>query len=548
MRFRAAAGRKIIQRDLRTTDRVAASIEAGRLRASLFDEWQGTPGGRTSAATQQTREGACVPTTADFHRVAVRGYRSHERSWQQFEQLLVRGDGDYPKRLALLDGCINDVLKGGGVASIADHIIEEEGWEISRGEQYDEFARILRDAMLDSLRIERSRLLGDVGVRASSEAILAGLATEAMTATDGETLNQLFERYASQRLAEKAKRPDSINQDRKVVAQFCAFVGVRRSLASITPADVRSWRDTIAQIPPNYTKIGAYTGLDLKQAAAAAAVARKPGLHPVTVNKCLSAISAFFRWAVDNRYVTANPCDGLFFNATKAKKQRHPFTIEQLNTIFSSPLFTGFLGNGKEHVAGDMRADDWRFWIPLICLFTGARLGEIAQLRIGDVEESFGVSVIHIREDESADQRTKSGRSRFAPVHSKLGRLGFFDFVARRRKAARDGGTDRLFPELKPNSRDQISGTPSRFFRDYLGRIGVKQRADGLGPHAFRHTLADQLRAADYLDNEIAVALGHSQKSVTGGYGILQQGTVKRLREMFEAVRFDGLKLDHLIR
>lgn len=79
-------------------------------------------------------------------------------------------------------------------------------------------------------------------------------------------------------------------------------------------------------------------------------------------------------------------------------------------------MFTGFQADGKEHITDTRRADDWRYWIPLVCLFTGARLGEVAQLRIEDVRRERGVWFIHISNDDSTGQSTKSGYSRAAPT------------------------------------------------------------------------------------------------------------------------------------
>ncbi|MBM3596224.1 MAG: hypothetical protein FJX31_10755 [Alphaproteobacteria bacterium] len=94
-----------------------------------------------------------------------------------------------------------------------------------------------------------------------------------------------------------------------------------------------------------------------------------------------------------------------------------------------------------------------------------------------------------------------------------------------------------------------MSAIPSRWWRKYLTKIGVKGRtADGVGGHSFRHTLADRLRSeAELLDDEIEVVLGHNQKTVTGGYGQLSQGTVTKFKQYLEGVRFEGVDFSHLV-
>jgi hypothetical protein len=59
--------------------------------------------------------------------------------------------------------------------------------------------------------------------------------------------------------------------------------------------------------------------------------------------------------------------------------------------------------------------------------------------------------------------------------------------------------------------------------------------------------MADQLRLAGYLDDQIEVALGHNQKTTTSGYGRLKQGTVTMLGEMFSAIQFHGVEFSSLL-
>ncbi|MEZ5735871.1 MAG: site-specific integrase [Novosphingobium sp.] len=243
------------------------------------------------------------------------------------------------------------------------------------------------------------------------------------------------------------------------------------------------------------------------------------------------------------RRVSENPFAGLHKDTSKLKRAnaRPPFTAEQITAIIQSPLFTGFLADGKESISGEKQADDWRKWIPLICLFTGARIGEVAQLRVDDVYKDDGIWCIEFRHDERTGQKTKSDRSRFVALHAMLLDIGFLEFVEREKERSDRDGNLQLFPDMKLGARQQFGDYASAWWRDYLVAIGVKPKVggDGFGSHSFRHTMADQLRAAGHLDDVIgAVILGHSTTSVTGGYGQSRQGTAKLSKDMIDSVKF----------
>lgn len=408
----------------------------------------------------------------------------------------------------------------------------------------------LAEAGIEAWRVSVRQTQGELLAEPVSASVVASIASTKDLAPAGQTILDLFDKYAAERLAAKRKRPDTIKQDRKVVEQFADFVGRSRSVRSITTTDVREWIDTAASLPPSYRLRKDCQGLSMRQVAAKFSGANKiKSVSLTTLNKYLSTVSPLFTWMKKKDYRDgSNPCDGLFNEVDKGDNRRPSLTSEQINKIFGSPLFRGFLRDGQENVSGNVHADDWRYWIPLICLFTGTRIGEAAQLRIDDVQCKAGVWFMQICHDETTGQATKSRKSRPVALHSTFQSLGFLAFVDRQRARFERDGNAQLFPELEPNDRDQISGVPSRFWRRYLGKIEVKDGGDGFGAHSFRHTLADRLREeGKLLDNEVAVALGHSLKSTTGNYGAIAQGTVEVLHDMIERVRFDGIDFSHLI-
>jgi len=83
-----------------------------------------------------------------------------------------------------------------------------------------------------------------------------------------------------------------------------------------------------------------------------------------------------FNWGKNQGFCSGdNPASGLKVKSSKrADEERDAFTAGDLKLIFS----------GDYSSLKDKRPD--RFFIPLILLHTGARVGEIAQLAVNDVK------------------------------------------------------------------------------------------------------------------------------------------------------------------
>ncbi|HEV7340133.1 MAG TPA: tyrosine-type recombinase/integrase [Sphingopyxis sp.] len=540
---RDRVGKSVWQCTLGTTDIRQAAALAQDKRNQLMREW-----GLLSASTVGS-------PTVRLDRLAVEiGFDNYLGALDDARRQWPKAPGEYEARLDQVPATrrryTREILDGDKARweQVADNNIAKRGLALRKATpEYEAFVETIAESTLDALDVFERRTTGDLAAAPKSQAV-----TKAKElAKPGETLLQLFERWSSERLAKGEKRPDTVNQDRKIIEQFSGYVGKDRAVGSITPQEVFDYREILRDLPPKWTSNKQLARLGMKDAAVRARELGLPQTAFTTVNKHLSTISPLYKWLASQPAWVGlrNPCDGLFHDKVKGKNPRPPFTTPVLNTILRSPLFAGFLADGAEHEPGNHHADDWRKWIPLVCMFTGARIGEIAQLRIGDVRQQHGVWFIFIAHDGDAKQSTKSGESRTAAVHAKLEAIGFIKFVERHRERA--GGDDgaQLFPELKPNNRGQIGAEPSRWWRDYLTAIRVKQGRDGIGAHSFRHELSDRLREeALLLDNEIAVCLGHSVKSTTGGYGKIRQGTVAMLKDWIDAVRWDGVNFDALFK
>ena len=466
-------------------------------------------------------------------------------------QFLWEINANWSKQLAEQQACHTATRDHDLVRSLADEAVNALDFHLPPdSEGYARLCDLLNSARLSALRVNEKRAAGDVEAVTDNALVQRVRKREAATAKPSEKIADLFEGYARAQVAAKKKRPAGVDQDRMVIDVFADFIGKDRAISSIGYDDAKDFVDALAKLPSGYRKKKAFKNLTVRQAIAKG---EKDGMPPITIitqARYISTVSPFFDWLKSDkggRHVTSNPFADLHIDTSKLKKAnaRPPFTAAQITTIINSPLFTGFLTEGKEHIAGNLRADDWRYWIPLICLFTGARIGEVAQLHVDDIAKIEGIWCVEFRHDEAAGQRTKNDKTRLVALHSTLLRIGLLEFLERQKERAEGDGNRQLFPDLEAGPRGQFGDKPSKWWRRYLDKIEVKAGVgkDGFGSHSFRHTMADQLRAAGALDAVFGpLILGHATSSVTGGYGEASQGTPGLSASLIESVKFLPIK------
>ncbi|MCB1225594.1 MAG: site-specific integrase [Verrucomicrobiales bacterium] len=328
-------------------------------------------------------------------------------------------------------------------------------------------------------------------------------------------------------------------------------LGERKLIAEITNADIQRVAETFRRVPAFVSQ--RYAGLPLLKAIELAdAEDNTERLSSQTVSKYFNNLCAVFNYAKDVGKIAESPAKAkrLFeqFRAKRRKKTtRQLFTKDELASMFRAPLYTGCvddeLGYAKPGSALPRRG---RFWVPLIALFHGCRLGEICQLYTEDVKESEGIPYLAIRtqldEEDETDKRLKTEASiRDVPLHPELLRLGFMEFVAERRK---DKGKPRLFPELKiAKSTKRYSTKFSRWFCRFI------EHASGHKPKATFHSLRHHFRT------ELSRAgVGIELVDEIGGWADEDRGmnrnylhlALKRTAEAIAKVSYEGLDLSHL--
>lgn len=267
------------------------------------------------------------------------------------------------------------------------------------------------------------------------------------------------------------------------------------------------------------------------------AVLADMGLAPATIRKQISLLRALFATGQNANLLDDNVVHGVRTEGkVKAGAGKPPFSVADLNALFSSPVYVSNtkMGEPKERA---------KYWLPLLGLYTGARLEELGQLSPTDIRaetyrDASGTEqtaqVIYIT-NEGEGQGIKNNASyRRLPIHAKLIELGFLDYVSTQ-------SGKRLFPSLTANKHGRETALYSRSFGQYL-RNACPTIDKRKSFHSFRHLFKDVCREHG-IEKDVRDAIqGHSEGDSAGDYG----GQFYPLRPMVEAMakyKVAGVKL-----
>nr|WP_321457438.1 tyrosine-type recombinase/integrase [uncultured Cohaesibacter sp.] len=428
----------------------------------------------------------------------------------------------------------------------ADYLIEHNLIGKPTVQERREILQALAEVQLDVLAADQSRDNGVVHDPEPRSKILNAPEPTPTNEKPGLTLRQLLDAYLAN---PSRKANERTNKSYGVHFRLMTDVlGENRDVKSITREDFRRVRDILVKMPVNAQSSKLFKGKSALEVVELAEGQSVPTLSASSINNRLEFISAIFKFAEEENYVEKNLARGLkVAGEKKAKDRRKSFTIEDLNKIFSAPLYAGCLNDGRGYAKPGTRiVKRGRYWVPLIALWTGMRLGECCQLHSSDIKKIDDVWCIIIQETkdgndiEDADRKrvkTDAGE-RYVPIHSELIKLGFVNFALEQQKTK----YVRLFPELKLDATGYLSGTFAKWFNGenrFLDKVGVWKKNEKVF-HSFRHTYRDAMSYAR-LTPDVIMALGGwssgDTKDIYGG-----QLSPKFLKEQIEKISFPGLK------
>lgn len=574
-------GKTQIWRSLGTADRSEAERVWYGVSAAIRDEFDSKremlseplrAGVRRQSRTERIRQARLDAMNAGEPRKALTHLAATElaRTWYA-ERLATQSLADPAdvdevvadlslERTILLDANHPDTLRS--VQQAADVLLERFGFAgVPGGPSYEHLAGALRMAMLEMNRHQLEQL--DEGPDDSVRAMLfrqllpignagvhgwpAGQSPAMRHTTVGEASRRFWEDELPNR--SRTER-DEIKKVQGWLDLIVDVFGPDNGIEAVNAESCTKFLRLLQRYParrgPKYSKLPPEHIADLAASSGMKALAHR------SRQSYIRELEKFIAWCRRHDLLANNPLE----LAQRQRRQpgdktdRVHFSTDNLKAIFSAPLYTGC--KDDEHgfsKPGGQRPRRGRFWLPLLGLFTGARAGELCQLRTQDIGTSVGgTAFIRIQKEEEWMSGKTPSAERTIPIHPELIKVGFFGFVEAKRKT----GEVFLFPEMLVDGR-KTSYRFSKLFRTFRKSLGLDR--PGLDFHSFRHTAREALKRVEVLNNR-GGDLDHQIDLIFGWAGGKEMRNryargawpVDELVRLVEQIAYPGLDLSHLHR
>ncbi|EIG63244.1 tyrosine-type recombinase/integrase [Bradyrhizobium sp. WSM1253] len=221
-----------------------------------------------------------------------------------------------------------------------------------------------------------------------------------------------------------------------------------------------------------------------------------------------TALKTVFGWGVAEKMIDNNPFPEVRISVPRKNTERETKAFDDTEI--------------KIILAAALRCDDTKSyrerafrWVPWICAYTGARAGEITQLRATDIQQRNGM---HFAKLTPSAGKIKTRKARTVPLHEHLIEQGFLDFVERAQ------GQPLFYPaKQRPVAKveDKPRQSPAERMRSQVGTwvrsLGITDPE--ISPnHAWRHTFK-AMAARVSIDERYSDAItGHSPATIGRAY------------------------------
>jgi integrase len=150
--------------------------------------------------------------------------------------------------------------------------------------------------------------------------------------------------------------------------------------------------------------------------------------------------------------------------------------------------------------------------------YSGARISEVCQLRVEDIQERSGAWHMHFAAEAGSLKNENSERA--VPIHSALIERGFLSFV----KQAKSGP---LFVAVRPDRFGNRGGNGTKVLSRWIRALGMRDVR--ISPsHSWRHRFKTLGRRHGLAPDIVDAITGHGKKTVADNYGAFEDSALRR--------------------
>lgn len=250
------------------------------------------------------------------------------------------------------------------------------------------------------------------------------------------------------------------------------------------------------------------------------------GLSTKTIKEAnLASLKNLFNFAVTNKLIPVSPMAGLTIKvkARTLLRQTKGYSDAEARVVLAATIasFSNLLPI-DQHAA--------RRWIPWLGYYSGARGGELAQLRKQDFRQENGIWLMHVDPEAGT---VKSGEPRDVAVHPHLIEQGFIEFML-------NCPRNTLFYDVSRKRVENAKNPPpvktAENLAKWIRSLGLKD--EQLQPnHGWRHRFTTMAREVDMDTVTCRYIQGHAPESEAEKYGNFPARVL--LREIEKIPRFE---------
>ena len=457
-------------------------LQIAALAGEIYRAWEGREAAEPSLHVEMTEDGPEVSEeilSPEFEAEAARAAGEFFLRLEASEQLEA---SERPEDEQMLDRAItpliDDALEARGIMRVD---------EASR----ERLFRAFRDALKASFAIRQKRVVMDFTPDPKAASYPAWEAptppTPAEPPKSKVSLKGLVDDWWKEAQATGLK-PSTHESYSNTMGRFIKFLK-HDDASRVTPEDVIAFKDF------RLSSKNPVTG--------------KPISAKTVKDSDIAGLKSVLGWAVANRRIASNPAEGVTIKVGKRQKLREKgFTDAEAKALLKAASESR-PGNDRPTTAAAKR------WVPWLMAYSGARVGEIAQLRKEDVVKEGDDWVMNITPEAGT---VKTNEARRVVIHPHVIEQGFAAFVA-----AAEAGHLFLTQAASGDVRGPLRGLKNRLTE--IAREIVPDR--NVAPnHGWRHRFKTIGMEVGIDHRILDVIQGHAPKTQGESYGDVTLKTI----------------------